>query len=167
MNRLTEEKVLKKLNNLPKDYVFSTEELIYLKLGQLENLMEKYKIENANELEHIIINEGTGEAAFEEYKNVYVKPYKDIEQELGIDLVTLFKALHSEKIYFKKQEYRKGKISYFKRFKLVTGADNILRIIGEVKEQYTIYNYGCEFGIILDLKDYGKTWALSKEELKK
>lgn len=90
---------------------------------------------------------------------------EDIEEKLCIDLLTLFKALHSEKIYFKKQEYRKGKISYFKRFNLVKGADNILRIIGEVIEQYTINNYGCEFGIILDLKDYGKTWALTKEEL--
>lgn len=93
--------------------------------------------------------------------------YEDIEEELGIDLITLFKALHSEKIYFKEQKYRKGKISYFKRFNLVKGTDNILRIIGEVKEQYTRNNYGCEFGIILDLNDYGKTWALTKEELEK
>ena len=40
MKRLTDKKVLDEMSKLPKAYAFSTEELIYKKLGELENAEE-------------------------------------------------------------------------------------------------------------------------------
>lgn len=45
MNRLTNKAILEKMNNFPKDYIFSTEELIYMKLGQIEDTEEKLGID--------------------------------------------------------------------------------------------------------------------------
>ena len=59
--------------------------------------------------------------------------YKSLEEELGIDLITLFKA-------FKNGIYYKGK-------------DNTINFC-KIKES-----------IYVKLKDYGKTWALTKGEL--
>lgn len=71
---------------------------------------------------------------------------EDIEQELGIDLVTLFKALKNG-CYIK--PWAEIKYSY----EIRTGSDNInLFLLDENDNDYS-------------LKDYGKTWALTKEEL--
>ena len=40
---------------------------IITKLGQLEDIMEKYDINSPEELEHIILNDATGEQAFKDY----------------------------------------------------------------------------------------------------
>lgn len=74
---------------------------------------------------------------------------EDIEKELGIDLITLFKAL-KEGIYcidFDNQDIRKFKA---------------LLCFNSTSKQF--YWYGSNIGYP-DLKDYGKTWALTKEEL--
>lgn len=120
MNRLTNSVVLGKMNNeFPKDYTFSSEGLIYMKLGQLE----------------------------------------DIEEELGIELVVLFKALY-EGVY------------------VINVYENIIfvePILSFNKEKNTnLYvldgitsfppNKLCE-SYFYYFKDYGKTWALTKEEL--
>lgn len=55
--------------------------------------MEKYDIKDLTELERVIIDNGTGEQAFKEFYEQNVKPYKDIEQELGIELTTLLTIL--------------------------------------------------------------------------
>lgn len=55
--RLTDKKSLKQLQNLRenyKDFVFSTEQLIYEKLGKIEDLMEKYEIKDIKALEELI-----------------------------------------------------------------------------------------------------------------
>lgn len=71
---------------------------------------------------------------------------EDIEEELGIDLITLFEALKFP-IYTKESDeaiWCSNRLMYFlKYFALVIGEDTVLY-----------------------LKDYGKTWALTKEELK-
>ncbi len=91
---------------------------------------------------------------------------EDIEEELGIDLVTLFKAL------------KNGIWASMYGEKIVKGttltfiSKNILGIIFEPfipKEDfkpYFIYRWGVpnDYSIYY-LKDYGKTWALTKEEL--
>lgn len=41
MERLTNKSVLERMNKFPKDYTFSTEELIYKKLGKLEDNEEE------------------------------------------------------------------------------------------------------------------------------
>ena len=62
---------------------------------------------------------------------------EDIEDELGIDLIILFKAL-DKGIYCKDSGYTKNE---------------------------RLYHYGADK--FYDFKDYGKTWALTKEELEK
>ena len=71
-----------------------------------------------------------------------LKEYEDIEEELGIDLITLYKVL-DQGIYYKNMYY--------------TGNDKLYITNGE------IYNYARDKWVYL--KDYGKTWALTKEEL--
>lgn len=69
------------------------------KLGQLEDILEKYHIENIEELEILC----KYAESVREWMSIYKeKMYKirDIEEELGIDLITLFKALR-DGIYFK------------------------------------------------------------------
>lgn len=71
-----------------------------------------------------------------------LKQYRDIEEELGFDLITLFKAL-KEGIYDKHIHY-----------------DNVCLLGDKI--------YACPLDIFDTswyLKDYGKTWALTKEEL--
>ena len=66
--------------------------------------MEKYNINSLDELEQIIINEGTSEQAFKEYVEVNVKPYKDIEEKLGIDLVKFMSNLIDKELCLIKLE---------------------------------------------------------------
>lgn len=57
MNRLTEKKFLdnfKAIKKINPNYVASKEELMYEKLGKLEDIMEKYEIESLEELEELI-----------------------------------------------------------------------------------------------------------------
>lgn len=72
-----------------------------------------------------------------------LEQYKNIEEEIGIDLITLFKALKNG-IY---AEHRYVQQCY------------ICFIDGE----WTIANLKNDEWWLL--KDYGKTWALTKEEL--
>lgn len=75
---------------------------------------------------------------------------EDIEQELGIDLITLFKLVKSKKIY-----------SF--------GHDNIMENsisgINIYDNTITIWNGYCHSNY--PLSEYGKSFALTKEELKK
>lgn len=122
---------------------------IIQKLGQIEDIMEKYGINSTEELEHIILNDATGEQAFRDY----IKPYKDIENKLGIDLVTLFKALDKKQRIFVLNEYDMRVVELPVRYasrKLVDG-------------EIFINVSGCFANF--KIKDYGKWWALTKEEL--
>lgn len=71
---------------------------------------------------------------------------EDIEEELGIDLVTLFKAL-------------KGGI-------FVDGDSTRKYVFLDVdeKELFTINDFECTY-FAASLSQYGKTWALTEEEL--
>ena len=80
---------------------------------------------------------------------------EDIEEELGIDLLTLFKALKQNYVYRK-------------------GLDNNLFYNCEVcvrsvsMKGLMCFNEGFGWGecdFTLSWKDYGKTWALTKEEI--
>ena len=79
---------------------------------------------------------------------------EDIEEELGIDLITLFKILKRKKIYWV-NEYNK-KIQQM----IMYGECDLMGIF--------VYEKGFEYPECskhLLYKDYGKTWALTKEEL--
>ena len=71
---------------------------------------------------------------------------EDIEDELGIDLITLFEAL-------KNGIWLKDKKDQFIPYHCLLRDDFILVLYEDIyKKEYL-------------LKDYGKTWALTKEEL--
>jgi len=75
---------------------------------------------------------------------------EDIENELGIDLITLFKALRDGFI----ARYRFD----FEFSKCVVGKDGIMV---DFKNKCFSNNFTDDWYF----KDYGKTWALTKEEL--
>ncbi len=105
---------------------------IYQKLGQLEDVLEKYKIDTPQELDKDL-----------EMCHRLVYEYGQIEEELGIDLVTLFKALKQGYIWYDDEKY-KIECLYMKPQIHLYVADGV---------------GGCY------MEDYGKTWALTKEEL--
>lgn len=101
----------------------------------------------------------------EEFKSIrkdleLLKQYKTIEEELGIDLITLFKALKNGIWTNQEQTYgdaKQGKIRFFKVVLLL-----------EEKSIGCIHNSiwkGEEVIKRLYLKNYRKTWALRKEDL--
>ena len=76
--------------------------------------------------------------------------HKDFEKDLGIDLITLVKAF----IY--------GVYSKHEKYKI----DDVM--LGKCDDEYFLYvkeKIGT-YRMIGYIKDYGKTWALTKEELK-
>ena len=80
-----------------------------------------------------------------------LKHYEDIEEELGIDLITLCKAL-KKGFFVKKDTINEGFIS------LVKAKD--IRSIDLVT-----HNIYFTFGGVVFFENYGKTWALTKKEL--
>lgn len=118
----------------------------------------------------------------EHLEKVYTKlgRFEDIEDELGINLKTLLKVLKNRKIYVSKgycteagDEYgiqgyveiesidytrisqkELKKVEYFKDYA------NLWVLVFNIYEDYSSYPY------LVRLKDYGKTWALTKGELK-
>jgi len=121
---------------------------------KIKALMDKYNIKNVDELEHIIMNDATGEEAFREYFEANVMPYRNIEKELGINLLTLFKALKNG-IWVK---YSSSIIEHKTWY--VHLLDNY---VGWKENSGSLYDHDR----VEDrrLKDYGNTWALTKEEL--
>lgn len=90
------------------------------------------------------------------FKGIYCKleQLEDIEEELGIDLITLFKA---QQIYWRIRYTDTNEYSDVKK------SD---RVHLDLKNRdLKVYEEYDEFGFSLDLKDYGKTWALTKGEL--
>ena len=73
---------------------------------------------------------------------------EDIEEELGIDLITLFKALKQGGVYVK-YDNKVDWVLMMKNFEIL-GDGNEITLLSQIK---------------LNPKDYGKTWALTKEEL--
>ena len=85
-----------------------------------------------------------------------------LEDEIGIDLVTLFKALKNGEFYSKHPET--GEVSwillpqlYYCTRKWLIGCNSMIWN----KQENCRDSWDC------DPKDYGKTWALTREELSK
>lgn len=86
---------------------------------------------------------------------------EDIEDELGIDLITLFKALKEQQPIY----YVNGSIIKFECF-----SNEYCYYYKDIDFKYkslNIYKDICSLEESLYFKDYGKTWALTKEELLK
>ena len=80
---------------------------------------------------------------------------EDIEEELGIDLITLFKALKNGVYYFNDQGQLIHEYVWWISNYLTVGTHN------KISSSFmTVYE-----NQILLFADYGKTWALTKEEL--
>ena len=90
---------------------------------------------------------------------------EDIEKELGIDLITLFKGLRETGIWVK----RDNEIIHIEPLYIKVEMDCVRPLIGSItlKElyfedlDYIMDTTGYEWYV----EDYGKTWALTKEEL--
>jgi len=100
-----------------------------------------------------------------DYSNAVVKlgQLEDIEEELGIDLITLFKALKNG-IYY--TNYGHGIINYCDKVRLIP----CYIFIHSPKEQTKREIGGYDFivskkGLTINTKSYKKYWALTKEEL--
>ena len=85
------------------------------------------------------------------FKDIYCKLelLENIEEQIGIDLITLFKAL-KQMFVFHKENVKIELLGLHIK-------SNELYLFGFVKD--TVH------AVYLSLKDYGKTWALTKEEL--
>lgn len=94
--------------------------------------------------------------------------YKEIEKELGISLITLFKAFKQGSIgsVYKfvqndyNEEYKKGLVAPL----LICG---FFRKPNTNEYQLTLCDSLTCKNYIVDTKDYGKTWALTQSELTK
>ena len=78
-----------------------------------------------------------------------LKSLEDIEEELEIDLITLFKALKQKYIFHK---------------------ENVkIELVGLHIKSNELYLYGfvedTAHAVYLSLKEYGKTWSVCKEDL--
>lgn len=82
-----------------------------------------------------------------------LKSFEDIEEELGIDLITLFKSLKYG-FYFKYKD------------KIISSNDYLFQISVTSKGNFIfdIVVHNLSF-LLIKFKDYGKTWALTREEL--
>ena len=96
------------------------------------------------------INEYDGEAWINTY-NAYQKlgELEDIEEELGIDLITLFKAMEQQKVWTKYENE-------------IDCCDYCEYII---LEDFIYFYWEKGKHLVFELNEYGKTWALTKEEL--
>ena len=135
------------------------------KLGQYEDIEEEFQIDNFDDLKErlktykFLANHGMSCVDVEGYNCMLkdLKEYHDIEEELGIDLITLFKALKNG-VWFKP---RKSKtISFYGVVRFWKGSL-------EIREKLYNKYVGGSSKRIIQFQYYGKTWALTKNELTK
>ena len=85
-----------------------------------------------------------------------LEEYKSIEEELGIDLITLFKAL-------KDGFYHIDKDKHIYKTKRTKGNGGAMSYYASYYEIIAEDAFGDQY--FYKLKDYGKVWGLTKEEL--
>ena len=134
------------------------------KLGQYEEIEQEFEIDNFEDLRErlktykFLANHEMSCIDVEGYNCMLkdLKKYHDIEEELGIDLITLFKALKNG-VYVKSWSSIKfdEDVSVVSIYTQNPGekANKKLVLLDSLQNYYAF-------------KDYGKTWALTKEELK-
>ena len=87
-----------------------------------------------------------------------LKHLEDIEEELGVDLITFIKILSADTLY-KKSGDEICEIFSVKNMEAIFDKNCFVAHDGYYNcSMHDVYCY-------LHLKDYGKTWALTKEEL--
>lgn len=166
MKRLTS-----KTNSKPYSYKYSDIDDCMVgtpieKLGQLEDILEKYEIDKLCTLDKVLeihrwlsnhdyttMNKDDFDVMFNE-----LKKYKDIEEDLGIDLITLFKAQ-------KEGIWELAFNGYDEEIKPTCKPRKVTRHLCIDFKQKTLAEMWWRY----DFSDYGKKelggWALTKEEL--
>ena len=130
------------------------EELLYYANLNFERENER-KTEFANKIEKMGIADNEENFKIIEKDLDQLEEYRKIEEELGIDLikaVELCKQVNSKKVVYTKERW---------------GIDTI-KILDELDIELFSHRLYKNFGgvyVSLDLYEYGKTWALTKEEL--
>ena len=100
---------------------------------------------------------------------------EDIEEKLKIDLVTLFKAIENGFYYIKNNEIhfcrwciRVGNYLFEVKpcyaVKETTLQSCYYGDVSELKQTKDAHYWDWDTSLYVDLKDYGKTWTLTKEE---
>ena len=84
--------------------------------------------------------------------------HEDIEEELGIDLITLFKALTQG-------VYAKYTVVWEPEIKKEIGKFSVCLVRNLFGLKGWFIMAGCKEPDFWELNEYGKTWALTKEEL--
>ena len=136
------------------------------KFGQLEDILEKYEIDDLQDLDDRL--EKYKFLANHEYSCVEaasynllmsdVLEYHNIEDELGIDLVTLFKAIKNG-VYEK--PYKKNCIG---ALNFVKPTSEISLIFDDKSPVLCFKNQNGKYDLLI-LAHYKTYWALTKEEL--
>lgn len=123
-------------------------------------LTTKY-LESENYFADEISEDATEEELNEYLHSIITKLGKleDIEDKLGVDLITFFKILDGKKLY--------GKDSNGRIYEMFTVQDMRCFFDEGAFIAYDPYYNSMQHDkrCYLHLKDYGKTWALTKEEL--
>ena len=89
---------------------------------------------------------------------------EDIEEELGIDLITLFKALKDGiNVYYENEERYQFHNNLRLEYRKTLGW-GLVDIYGSICRNDMPMKLDMEF---YELKEYGKDWALTREELEK
>ena len=103
-----------------------------------------------------IVVKGTISEEVKERALIYEKlqQLENIEEKLDIDLITLFKAINSKSIFTKYD----GKISEHIE-------DNYNERDWYMQDEIVYFYWEDGSHLCFEFKDYGKTWALNKEEL--
>ena len=110
-----------------------------------------------------------------------IKELENIEEELGIDLITLFKVFKQSRIFVKEAfDLAWGTVQIFGEKPIITDWLQLVKTNDkeeDLDEEYKEYanqwcfnfeywDYDHDSSIYLvSVKDYGKKWALTKEEL--
>lgn len=164
---------------------------LYKKLGKIENLMEKYEIEDFVELEialdqyyHRYDKVETRRVdnidTVEEIKELIAKAnaYDTLSNELGCPLEVVFKALKEGEIFVKKgycigagETYDLNKNFYIQNISYDEITEEQLEECDYYKGYenswkfifYEFDNYGIAEKYLVNVKDYGKTWWLIGE----
>lgn len=121
------------------------------KLGQYEDIEQEFQIDNFDDLRDrltkykFLASHEMSCVDVEGYNCMLkdLKEYHNIEEKLGIKLTTYFKIKYANSICFKK--------TYF------------LSKVGSFSKGILVFIKGRQIKLLY--KDYGKTWALAKEEL--
>ena len=91
------------------------------------------------------------------FKDIYCKlqELEDLEEEIGIDLIKAVKLC---------EQVNRNKVVYIKK----DGDIDTINLLDELDIEFfnhRLYVNTCVMRVSLDLYNYGKTWALTKEEL--